>query len=112
MPTLLGSTTMLLTIIRRLFEPVVVWLRSLIIAYSHANAKPALIEKHAVHQSPRRVDELVKIFIHATRVNFWWPKKGSNGHADPSQMETGFWDMAGAAGAEWATFSTFGWIRL
>ncbi|KAM0694707.1 hypothetical protein Q7P36_005063 [Cladosporium allicinum] len=37
----------------------------------------ALIEKHAVHQSPKRINELVKIFIHATR------------------METGFWDMAG-----------------
>lgn len=32
------------------------------------NSTTALIEKHAVHQSPRRVDELVKIFIHATRV--------------------------------------------
>ena len=37
---------------------------------SHANKVAALIEKHAVHQSPRRVDELVKIFIHATRVSF------------------------------------------
>lgn len=36
--------------------------------YSHVNTISALIEKHAVHQSPRRVDELVKIFIHATRV--------------------------------------------
>ncbi|KAM0721554.1 hypothetical protein Q7P37_002479 [Cladosporium fusiforme] len=39
----------------------------------------ALIEKHATHQSPRRINELVKIFIHATR------------------METGFWEMAGGA---------------
>ncbi|KAF2487850.1 Phosphomethylpyrimidine kinase-domain-containing protein [Neohortaea acidophila] len=38
----------------------------------------ALIEKHIVHQSPRRINELVKIFIQATR------------------METGFWDMASA----------------
>ncbi|KAI9795595.1 MAG: hypothetical protein M1833_006916 [Piccolia ochrophora] len=35
-----------------------------------------LLEKHAVKLSPSRVDELVKIFIHATR------------------MEAGFWDMA------------------
>lgn len=41
----------------------------LITVYSHANHVSALIEKHAVHQSPRRVDELVKIFIHATRVS-------------------------------------------
>ncbi|OQO07806.1 hypothetical protein B0A48_06597 [Cryoendolithus antarcticus] len=36
----------------------------------------ALIEKHAAHQSPRRIEELVKILIHATK------------------METGFWEMA------------------
>ncbi|RDL35139.1 Ribokinase-like protein [Venustampulla echinocandica] len=35
----------------------------------------ALLEKHAVLQSPSRIEELVKIFIHATN------------------METGFWDM-------------------
>ncbi|QIW95689.1 hypothetical protein AMS68_001207 [Peltaster fructicola] len=35
-----------------------------------------LIEKHAIHQSPKRIEELVKIFIHATK------------------METGFWQMA------------------
>ncbi|RMY35279.1 hypothetical protein D0865_13953 [Hortaea werneckii] len=35
-----------------------------------------LIEKHAVKQSPSRVEELVAIFIHATK------------------METGFWNMA------------------
>lgn len=35
-----------------------------------------LIEKHAFKQSPYRVDELVKIFVHATK------------------METGFWEMA------------------
>ncbi|KAK6428791.1 trifunctional hydroxymethylpyrimidine kinase/phosphomethylpyrimidine kinase/thiaminase [Oleoguttula sp. CCFEE 5521] len=36
----------------------------------------AFIEKHAMHQSPRRIEELVKILVHATR------------------METGFWEMA------------------
>lgn len=36
------------------------------------------IEKHAFKQSPYRVEELVKIFIHATK------------------METGFWEMASA----------------
>ncbi|KAK8433753.1 Phosphomethylpyrimidine kinase-domain-containing protein [Phyllosticta citricarpa] len=34
-----------------------------------------LLEKHAVRQSPARIEELVRIFIHATK------------------METGFWDM-------------------
>lgn len=28
------------------------------------------IEKHAILQSPSRVEELVKIFIHATNVSF------------------------------------------
>ncbi|KAF7192336.1 putative hydroxymethylpyrimidine/phosphomethylpyrimidine kinase 2 [Pseudocercospora fuligena] len=37
-----------------------------------------LIEKHAFKQSPYRIEELVKIFIHATK------------------METGFWEMASA----------------
>ncbi|KAF7875136.1 hypothetical protein EAF04_002308 [Stromatinia cepivora] len=40
----------------------------------------ALLEKHAVLQSPNRIEELVKIFIHATK------------------METGFWDMGGGGG--------------
>ena len=39
-----------------------------------------LAEKHAVAQSPERIEELVKIFIHATR------------------MESGFWDMGLTAG--------------
>ncbi|KAK5287155.1 trifunctional hydroxymethylpyrimidine kinase/phosphomethylpyrimidine kinase/thiaminase [Cryomyces antarcticus] len=34
-----------------------------------------LVEKHAVRQSPNRIEELVRIFVHATK------------------METGFWDM-------------------
>ncbi|KAK6610674.1 thiamine biosynthesis protein (thi-4) [Botrytis cinerea] len=40
----------------------------------------ALIEKHASLQSPNRIEELVKIFVHATK------------------METGFWDMGGGGG--------------
>ncbi|KAG9246359.1 thiamine biosynthesis protein-like protein (Thi-4) [Calycina marina] len=39
----------------------------------------ALIERHAVLQSPSRIEELVQIFIHATK------------------METGFWDMGPGA---------------
>jgi len=38
-----------------------------------------LLERHAVLQSPSRIEELVKIFIHATN------------------METGFWDMGAEA---------------
>ncbi|TVY34379.1 putative hydroxymethylpyrimidine/phosphomethylpyrimidine kinase [Lachnellula subtilissima] len=38
----------------------------------------ALLERHIVLQSPSRIEELAKIFIHATR------------------METGFWDMGGS----------------
>lgn len=29
---------------------------------------PDLVEKHAHKQSPQRIEELTKIFIHATRV--------------------------------------------
>jgi hydroxymethylpyrimidine/phosphomethylpyrimidine kinase / thiaminase len=39
----------------------------------------ALIEKVAPKQSPTRIEELVKIFIHATK------------------MEAGFWEMASTA---------------
>ena len=35
----------------------------------HLRAK-ALLEKNAVLQSPSRIEELVKIFIHATNVSF------------------------------------------
>lgn len=30
-----------------------------------------LIEKHAINQSPKRIEELVKIFVHATKVCTW-----------------------------------------
>ena len=30
----------------------------------------ALLEKHAVLQSPSRIEELVRIFVHATNVSF------------------------------------------
>jgi thiaminase len=54
---------------QRLLGLVAVWCDTIMMLQSHANRVTALIEKHAVHQSPRRVDELVKIFIHATRVS-------------------------------------------
>jgi thiaminase len=41
----------------------------------YANYTEALLDKHAQNISPNRLEELVKIFIHATN------------------METGFWDM-------------------
>ncbi|KAK1819651.1 trifunctional hydroxymethylpyrimidine kinase/phosphomethylpyrimidine kinase/thiaminase [Friedmanniomyces endolithicus] len=48
--------------------------------YTAAVAKGrTLIEKHAAKQSPSRVDELVAIFIRATK------------------LETGFWNMAAGA---------------
>ncbi|KAM3080920.1 trifunctional hydroxymethylpyrimidine kinase/phosphomethylpyrimidine kinase/thiaminase, variant 4 [Clarireedia jacksonii] len=40
----------------------------------------ALLERHALLQSPNRIEELVKIFVHATK------------------METGFWDMGVGTG--------------
>jgi hypothetical protein len=36
--------------------------------YSETDRKLALLERHAVLQSPSRIEELVKIFVHATRV--------------------------------------------
>jgi thiaminase len=33
----------------------------------------ALLERHAVLQSPSRIEELVRIFIHATKVRFYMP---------------------------------------
>jgi len=44
------------------------------------NVGSALLERNAVLQSPQRIEELVKIFIHATK------------------METGFWDMGAGLG--------------
>ena len=67
------------------------------LSYYHADTFTALIEKHVVHQSPRRIDELVKIFIHATKVSFKGSKQLTDTDIDTIQMETGFWDMAGAA---------------
>lgn len=59
---------MLQTITRRLSGLVAVCLRKMHFHARPANIFTALIEKHAVHQSPKRIDELVKIFIHATKV--------------------------------------------
>jgi hypothetical protein len=33
---------------------------------------PALLERHAVLQSPSRIEEIVEIFIHATNVSFFY----------------------------------------
>lgn len=60
-----------------------------------------LIEKYAVLQSPSRIEELVKIFIHATNVSppFVRLHPVSSGFMHekhtltPRQMEIGFWEM-------------------
>ncbi|KAF2167706.1 hypothetical protein M409DRAFT_21859 [Zasmidium cellare ATCC 36951] len=59
----------------------VTWINNYVAAdYTEAVKKGcALVEKHAFKQSPTRIEELVKIFIHATK------------------METGFWTMASLA---------------
>lgn len=59
----------------------------------------ALIEKHAVKQSPSRIEELVKIFVHATKVGVatiatLWLRHLQKERLIPAQMETGFWNMA------------------
>lgn len=57
----------------------------------------AMIEKHAVLQSPSRVEELVKIFIHATKVRFLFFSKGIiKSMLRLYKLETGFWDMGTA----------------
>jgi hypothetical protein len=33
----------------------------------------ALLERHAILQSPSKIEELVKIFIHGTKVSFFFP---------------------------------------
>lgn len=51
----------------------------------------ALLEEHAQKQSPSRIDELVRIFIHATKVRL---SKVYSVHVMlTSQMEIGFWNM-------------------
>ncbi len=40
-------------------------------ACANTSAPTALIEEHAGKQSPSRVEELVKIFVQATRVRVW-----------------------------------------
>lgn len=65
---------------------------------SHTKAKlysPVIdaIEKHALLQSPSRLEELVKIFIHATNVSFPPPLEPMNDVTDGLEMETGFWNM-------------------
>ena len=51
-----------------------------------------LLERHAVLQSPSRIEELAKVFIHATKVSC--PTFGkTQSFADGVQMEIGFWEM-------------------
>lgn len=58
-----------------------------------------MVETHAGKQSPQRIEELVKIFIHATRVSCLLDglHKSYIIFTDFSQMEAGFWDMGLAA---------------
>lgn len=51
-----------------------------------------LIEEHAVNQSPSRIEELAKIFIHATNVGSFSASLFLALLTLP-QMETGFWDI-------------------
>lgn len=69
----------------------------------YTNEDAELIEKYAVLQSPSRIEELVKIFIHATNVSHPIPfvrlHPVSSGFMHgkhtltPRQMEIGFWEM-------------------
>lgn len=51
------------------------------------------IEKHALLQSPSRLEELVKIFVHATNVSYPLSPSPMNYVTDSAKMETGFWNM-------------------
>lgn len=54
----------------------------------------ALLERHARELSPSRVEELVKVFIHATKVRR--DRRGRRcvgGCTNKAQMEIGFWEM-------------------
>ena len=52
-----------------------------------------LLESHATEQSPHRIEELVKIFIQATKVWFNPQCDTKMMLISSAQMETGFWDM-------------------
>lgn len=56
-----------------------------------------LVEKHAAGLSPSKVEELAKVFIHATNVSIHG-KASVWQCADREQMEKGFWDMGLRAG--------------
>lgn len=63
------------------------------VVQGRADSPTALVEKHAFKQSPSRIEELVKIFIHATKVRC--PLVLSLcALLTNRKMETGFWDMA------------------
>lgn len=54
-----------------------------------------LLERHALLQSPSRIEELVRIFIHATKVrkavlDCLVAEQGADALG---QMEIGFWEM-------------------
>ncbi len=54
----------------------------------------ALLERHAVQQSPSRIEELAKIFVHATKVrSHLYPEKRTLMLTRHVQMEIGFWEM-------------------
>lgn len=54
----------------------------------------ALLERHALALSPARVEELVKVFIHATKVRCDGRDPLSVGECtDKAKMEIGFWEM-------------------
>ena len=56
-----------------------------------------LVEKHAAGLSPTRVEELAKVFVHATNVSTDH-HLGFEKPANGEQMEKGFWDMGLRAG--------------
>lgn len=60
---------------------------------SEADLHTEMIEKHAVLQSANRIEELVSIFIHATKVRFPDETVAFSAKLSMEQMETGFWEM-------------------
>jgi len=52
-----------------------------------ADRNKELLERHAVLQSPARIEELAKVFIHATKVSY--PIRCSRGRMQPVRVLTG-----------------------
>lgn len=65
----------------------------LIVVLTTAKDITAILEKHAVLQSPSRIEELIKIFIHATKVSSSEEARRYMLMLTSWKMETGFWDM-------------------